>query len=208
MGHRRSPDCHALFLRYAADHTEATSAAAAFERAIAALNDSTPPSSSNLAAAHFGLARAIQLGAAVEVEECFKQLEPQTAANGDSVTGPVLKCSLGPAPQNCKPPDFPMNVRTDIVLDSDLVGKLPYDPPGRRNCDGAVVSRGRDPDCEHLFYCGRRAEIEGSDGRCGPSNGPPCPACVEYHAEWCRFSIRLHEFVPYRRHGQDFVRIR
>jgi hypothetical protein len=32
----------------------------------------------------------------------------------------------------------------------------------------------------HLLYCGRylgQAAIPGSDGQCGPNNGPQCPDC-------------------------------
>ena len=32
----------------------------------------------------------------------------------------------------------------------------------------------------HLYYCGRmlgQEQIPGSDGRCGPDNGPQCIAC-------------------------------
>ena len=35
----------------------------------------------------------------------------------------------------------------------------------------------------HRYYCGRhlgRAAIPGSDGRCGPTNGPQCQSCIRY----------------------------
>mmetsp|Transcript_145493 Transcript_145493/g.464955 ORF Transcript_145493/g.464955 Transcript_145493/m.464955 type:complete len:185 (+) Transcript_145493:2277-2831(+) len=53
------------------------------------------------------------------------------------------------------------------------------------NDEGAPVAPGRDRTCSHLFYCGRNlgeAAIPGSDGRCGPSNGPQCSSCKRYQA--------------------------
>ena len=64
------------------------------------------------------------------------------------------------------------------------------------NDEGAVVALGRAARCSHLYYCGRRLgraltprfsfsggrpiAIPGSDGMCGPSNGPQCPSCKRY----------------------------
>lgn len=31
-----------------------------------------------------------------------------------------------------------------------------------------------------LYYCGQLRDIPGSDGRCGPNNGPQCASCVEF----------------------------
>ena len=48
------------------------------------------------------------------------------------------------------------------------------------NDEGAVVALGQD-----LYYCGRRLgreAIPGSDGMCGPSNGPQCRSCKRYQA--------------------------
>jgi hypothetical protein len=55
-----------------------------------------------------------------------------------------------------------------------------YPPPGPMplmNRSGAAMSPGRDG---KLLYCGRvlgTQVIPGSDGRCGPTNGPQCPDC-------------------------------
>ena len=59
------------------------------------------------------------------------------------------------------------------------LGWYSYEPP-TENDQGASVMRGRDASCSHLLYCGRNlgtAAIPGSDGRCGPSNGPQCTSC-------------------------------
>mmetsp|Transcript_96631 Transcript_96631/g.259813 ORF Transcript_96631/g.259813 Transcript_96631/m.259813 type:complete len:266 (+) Transcript_96631:2-799(+) len=56
----------------------------------------------------------------------------------------------------------------------------------RNNDQGAPVARGSDRSCSQLFYCGRNlgtAAIPGSDGRCGPSNGPQCSSCKRYQAK-------------------------
>ena len=56
------------------------------------------------------------------------------------------------------------------------------------NDEGTLVTQGRDSsgydsDCDsnysHLWYCGRhlRATVPGSDGLCGPCNGPQCASC-------------------------------
>mmetsp|Transcript_26656 Transcript_26656/g.61313 ORF Transcript_26656/g.61313 Transcript_26656/m.61313 type:complete len:266 (+) Transcript_26656:54-851(+) len=47
------------------------------------------------------------------------------------------------------------------------------------NDDGARLAFGRGG-CAHKYYCGRalgRLAIPGSDGRCGPNNGPQCRSC-------------------------------
>ena len=45
---------------------------------------------------------------------------------------------------------------------------------GARNDEGAAVRPGLETGYSHKYYCGRRMEIPGSDGYCGPSNGPQC----------------------------------
>jgi hypothetical protein len=50
-----------------------------------------------------------------------------------------------------------------------------------QNRAGAVVSFGADSSCKCMLYCGRylgRNAIPGSDGHCGPSNGPRCGDCT------------------------------
>jgi len=62
----------------------------------------------------------------------------------------------------------------------------PTEPPGV-NSDGAEVTLSTQPGMAHLYYCNRhlgRSAIPGSDGRCGPSNGPQCKSCKEYQAAW------------------------
>jgi hypothetical protein len=56
------------------------------------------------------------------------------------------------------------------------------------NDAGAPVKPGRDADSWHTFYCGSRGDIHGSDGYCGPDNGPQCASCKRLQAvpiQWC-----------------------
>jgi hypothetical protein len=49
------------------------------------------------------------------------------------------------------------------------------------NAAGNPVAAGRDSEYRHKFYCGKqlgRDAIPGSDGGCGPSNGPQCRDCA------------------------------
>jgi len=51
------------------------------------------------------------------------------------------------------------------------------------NDEGAPVRPGRDVGCQNKYYCGRNLgerAIPGSDGRCGPSNGPQCASCKRF----------------------------
>jgi hypothetical protein len=53
-------------------------------------------------------------------------------------------------------------------------------PTASKNRAGARVCWGADVSCKHILYCGRdlgRSAIPGSDGQCGPSNGPQCADC-------------------------------
>ena len=59
----------------------------------------------------------------------------------------------------------------------------PLAPTGLANEEGAPVAPGRRSECRHLLYCGRNlgtAAIPGSDGRCGPGNGPQCQSCASF----------------------------
>mmetsp|Transcript_121240 Transcript_121240/g.388353 ORF Transcript_121240/g.388353 Transcript_121240/m.388353 type:complete len:195 (-) Transcript_121240:89-673(-) len=50
---------------------------------------------------------------------------------------------------------------------------------------GGWPTQGHGEQWQHLFYCGRNlgaGTIPGSDGRCGPSNGPQCASCKRYKA--------------------------
>jgi len=52
-----------------------------------------------------------------------------------------------------------------------------------QNDQGAPVAPGTDRACTNIYYCGRylgRAQIPGSDGHCGPNNGPQCASCRRY----------------------------
>merc|ERR1712153_49707 len=52
-----------------------------------------------------------------------------------------------------------------------------------QNDQGAPVAPGTDRGCTNTYYCGRylgRAQIPGSDGHCGPNNGPQCASCRRY----------------------------
>jgi hypothetical protein len=55
--------------------------------------------------------------------------------------------------------------------------------PSRRNDEGADVALSSRSGYEHLYYCSRRlgrAAIPGSDGQCGPNDGPQCESCRRY----------------------------
>jgi len=49
-----------------------------------------------------------------------------------------------------------------------------------RNRAGDTVECGRDGDCTSKIYCGMRKPIPGTDGQCGPSNGPQCDDCKAF----------------------------
>ena len=54
---------------------------------------------------------------------------------------------------------------------------------GLTNSDGAPVHYSSLLGWRHLVYCGRHLGtdvIDGSDGQCGPDNGPQCPSCRKY----------------------------
>jgi len=54
-----------------------------------------------------------------------------------------------------------------------------------RNKAGVVVRLGKGG-CANIYYCGRRfgiGQIQGSDGYCGPNNGPQCPDCKGMKAQ-------------------------
>ena len=61
--------------------------------------------------------------------------------------------------------------------------ELAFDnPDAPRNREGHVVVRGQ-LKCSNKWYCGLRKgqkQIPGSDGRCGPTNGPQCEACKAF----------------------------
>lgn len=51
------------------------------------------------------------------------------------------------------------------------------------NDEGAAVALGGDAGYSHLYYCGRHLGVQaipGSDGMCGPNNGPQCQSCKRY----------------------------
>jgi hypothetical protein len=56
---------------------------------------------------------------------------------------------------------------------------------GGVNDEGAPVALSTQSGHTHRYYCGRhlgRAAIPGSDGQCGPNNGPQCQSCVRFQA--------------------------
>lgn len=67
-------------------------------------------------------------------------------------------------------------------------------PTGLVNDEGAAVSLGTE--CYDTYYCNRLmglAAMPGSDGRCGPQNGPQCLSCGRLQDEQ-RFSILQRQF--------------
>ena len=77
--------------------------------------------------------------------------------------------------------------------------------PDARNREGDVVFRGQGP-CHNKYYCGilkGKKLIRGSDGRCGPTNGPQCDACRIYQEE---HPIE-NEFAHLARNADDLLRI-
>jgi hypothetical protein len=51
------------------------------------------------------------------------------------------------------------------------------------NSNGQPVRLGTDRSFTHLYYCGQRVgvgRLPGSDGTCGPNNGPQCSACETF----------------------------
>ena len=48
------------------------------------------------------------------------------------------------------------------------------------NDEGNPVKPSPLPAHGHQYYCGQQRPIPGSDGRCGPTNGPQCPSCVRF----------------------------
>ena len=56
---------------------------------------------------------------------------------------------------------------------------------GGANDEGAPVALSTQSGHTNRYYCGRhlgRAAIPGSDGQCGPNNGPQCQSCVRFQA--------------------------
>ena len=56
---------------------------------------------------------------------------------------------------------------------------------GGVNDEGAPVALSTQSGHMNRYYCGRhlgRAAIPGSDGQCGPNNGPQCQSCVRFQA--------------------------
>ena len=69
--------------------------------------------------------------------------------------------------------DENFDIRMELAFD---------DPEAPRNREGQVVVRGLNEFCNR-WYCGikkGKKQIPGSDGRCGPTNGPQCEACKAF----------------------------
>ena len=64
-------------------------------------------------------------------------------------------------------------------LDDPNIALALADPEAHKNREGDVVFRGQG-ECANRYYCGIRkgkSKIPGSDGKCGPTNGPQCETC-------------------------------
>ena len=62
------------------------------------------------------------------------------------------------------------------------LGELLGESGEKRNDEGHLVAVGRGS-CNDRYYCGRhlgRAAPRGSDGQCGPNDGPPCQSCKRF----------------------------
>ena len=66
-----------------------------------------------------------------------------------------------------------------IKAEQARASKPPSDPKWH-NRAGRPVSCGRDDDCKSKVYCGVRKAIPGTNGQCGPSNGPQCSDCKAF----------------------------
>jgi hypothetical protein len=53
---------------------------------------------------------------------------------------------------------------------------------GLVNRAGRTVAPGTDAGHRHKFYCGVRKPTPGTNGQCGPSNGPQCDDCTAFQA--------------------------
>ena len=91
---------------------------------------------------------------------------------------------------------------TCLFLEDGSVTKLVLNIMAKvyRNDENAAVGRGTDYNCLHLFYCGRRLgrkAIPGSDGKCGPNNGPQCDSCKrfqKYGPQGVAFKAEMNKF--------------
>ena len=62
--------------------------------------------------------------------------------------------------------------------------------PTMFNDAGLAVVRGAAADnCTDRFYCGSRRNIPGSDGQCGPGNGPQCHSCTRFQSRYGRRDV-------------------
>jgi hypothetical protein len=52
------------------------------------------------------------------------------------------------------------------------------------NDEGNAVKLSLQPGHETTYYCGQRRSIPGSDGCCGPSNGPQCTSCKNFQLKY------------------------
>jgi hypothetical protein len=48
------------------------------------------------------------------------------------------------------------------------------------NDEGNPVKLSSQPGHQTTYYCGQRRSIPGSDGCCGPNNGPQCTSCKNF----------------------------
>jgi hypothetical protein len=81
-------------------------------------------------------------------------------------------------------PDFIDDIKT--IRNCCLSGEVIYPKADQPyNDEGVPVYRSTHPDHNHMWYCGRYLGMDvmpGSDGHCGPHDGPACPACKFFSA--------------------------
>jgi len=108
-------------------------------------------------------------------------------------------------------PDLDINLLDDVNMAGAVA--VPDNPeqalaqgdPEARNREGDAVFRGQGR-CATRFYCGIKKgtqKIPGSDGRCGPTNGPQCEACRVYQEQ----HPLENEFGHLMRNPADLVRM-
>lgn len=71
------------------------------------------------------------------------------------------------------------------------------------NSNGHPVRLGTDRSFTHLYYCAQRigvGRLPGSDGTCGPNNGPQCPSCEMFQEQ---VSSKAAEQAPCGEEGGD-----
>jgi len=63
------------------------------------------------------------------------------------------------------------------------------------NDEGADVARGTVGVAQRFYYCARALPIPGTDGVCGPNNGPQCASCLKFQQNKARWPFLPHMFA-------------